>query len=45
MGDVDELGMKIQTYIDGEESHVNYDLKKYDWNQIADQVCEVYQSL
>lgn len=45
VGDVDSLKKKLQTVIDGECRHVDYDLSRYDWEHIADQVCEVYQTL
>ena len=42
-GNVDELSEKLGKIIDAPLQHVDYDMSKYDWNQIADEVSEVYQ--
>ena len=45
VGDVDALATKLQKNVDGAYHHVEYDISKYNWDVIADQVCDVYQSL
>lgn len=45
VGDVDALATKLQKNVDEAYHHVEYDISKYNWNVIADQVCDVYQSL
>ena len=45
LGDVQALRRKIQDNINKEVSHEQYDLTKYGWDRIADQVSRVYQSL
>ena len=44
-GDVDELAGKLGSIIDAPLQHVDYDMSKYDWERIADEVAEVYKSL
>ena len=44
-GDVDELATKLGRVIESPLEHVDYDMKKYDWDKIADEVAEVYKSL
>ena len=44
-GDVDELAGKLGEIIEQPLRHVDYDMGKYNWDKIADQVAEVYQSL
>jgi glycosyltransferase involved in cell wall biosynthesis len=44
-GDVDELATKLGKIIESPLEHVDYDMKKYDWDKIADEVAEVYKSL
>lgn len=44
-GNVDELSKKLGKIIEAPLQHVNYDMSKYDWNQIADEVGGVYQGL
>lgn len=44
-GNVDELSAKLGKIIDAPLQHVDYDMSKYDWNQIADEVGGVYQGL
>lgn len=43
MGDVEMLKLKIEKNLREPYRHVQYDLSKYDWNHIAQQVAEVYQ--
>ncbi len=44
-GDVDELTRKLGTIIEQPLQHIDYDMSKYDWEKIAGQVADVYQSL
>lgn len=44
-GDVDELATKLGKIFESQLEHVDYDMKKYDWDKIADEVAEVYNSL
>ena len=44
-GNVDELSEKLGKIIEAPLQHVNYDMSKYDWDQIADEVGGVYQGL
>ena len=43
-GNVDELTKKITKIIDAPLEHIEYDMGKYDWEQIADDVAEVYRN-
>lgn len=45
VGDINALARKLQKNIDAEYHQERYDLSKYNWNHIADQVCEIYDSL
>ena len=45
VGDINALARKLQKNINDEYHKEQYDLSKYDWNHIADQVCEIYESL
>ncbi len=42
-GDVDELSRKLARVVSGPVQHVGYDLSKYDWDRISDEVAEVYK--
>ena len=44
-GDVEELSSKLSAIIEQPLQHVDYDMSKYDWEQIADEVGGVYQGL
>lgn len=44
-GNVDELSEKLGRIIETPLQHVDYDMSKYDWDQIADEVGGVYQGL
>lgn len=44
-GNVDELSEKLGKIIEAPLQHVEYDMSKYDWDQIADEVGGVYQGL
>ena len=45
VGDVDALADKLRTVIEQPLQHINYDMEKYDWEKIADQVTNVYKEL
>jgi glycosyltransferase involved in cell wall biosynthesis len=45
VGDVAELGDKLQGYIHQDVQRIDYAMDKYDWNAIADQTIKVYQKL
>ena len=45
VGDVNALAEKLQKMIDSEHHSVTYDLSKYNWDYIAEQVAEVYGSM
>lgn len=42
LGDIGQLATKLQENINGESVHVDYDMSKYDWDRIADQVARLY---
>ena len=42
-GDVDELSQKLGKIIEQPLQHINYDMSKYDWNKIAQQVTGIYK--
>lgn len=44
-GDVDELASKLQSVIHAPNTHSDYDMRKYDWEKIADQVADVYHEI
>ncbi len=44
-GDVDGLSAKLANVIARPLQHIDYDMAKYDWEQIADSVAEIYRSL
>ena len=43
-GDVEELADKLSKIIEVPVEHVDYGMGKYDWEQIADEVAEVYSN-
>lgn len=45
VGNVDALAEKLKVAIGHPLEHINYDMSKYDWERIADQVAEVYRRL
>ena len=45
VGDVDALAVKLRTIIRQPFERVDYDMGKYDWEKIADQVMDVYNSI
>lgn len=44
-GDVDALAEKLGKVIAQPLQHIDYDMSRYDWDQIADEVAEVYRDL
>lgn len=42
VGNVDTLTEKLKTVVNQPLQHIDYDMKKYDWEKIADQVRDVY---
>ena len=42
VGDVDALAVKLKGVMERPLEHVDYDMRKYDWERIAGQVAEVY---
>ena len=42
VGNVDALTEKLKTVVNQPLQHIDYDMKKYDWERIADQVRDVY---
>ena len=45
VGDVDALAAKLKGVVDRPLEHVDYDMRKYDWEKIADQVAGVYNGI
>lgn len=45
VGDVDALADKLTTVIERQLEHIEYDMRKYDWEKIANQVVDVYNSI
>lgn len=45
VGAIDVLADRLRAVISEPLRHINYDMKKYDWEKIADQVAEVYNEL
>ena len=44
VGDVDALADRLRDVMERPLEHVGYDMRKYDWEKIADQVAYVYRS-
>ena len=44
VGDVDALAVKLKGVMERPLEHVDYDMRKYDWERIAGQVAEVYRT-
>ena len=42
VGNVDALAEKLKTVIQQPLQHLDYNMKKYDWEKIADQVADIY---
>ena len=45
VGNVDALAEKLKTVIEQPLQHIDYDMKKYDWEKIADKVRGIYSEL
>lgn len=45
LGDIGQLATKLQENINGDCVHVDYDMSKYDWDRIADQVTKIYNEI
>lgn len=45
VGNVDVLAEKLKAVIGQPLQHIDYDMKKYDWEKIADQVADMYLGL
>lgn len=45
VGNVEALAERLRAVISEPLRHVDYDMRKYDWEKIADQVAEVYNEL
>ena len=45
VGNVDALTKKLKTVMSQPLQHIDYDMKKYNWEKIADQVADVYKGL
>lgn len=43
VGNIEELTQRLQTNIDSPYQKVNYDMQRYDWNIIAEQVADIYK--
>ena len=44
-GDVPALAAKLQALIDAPVARVDYDMAKYNWDEIATQVAQVYREI
>ena len=42
-GDVDELADKLGKIVEQPLQHIDYDMSKYDWEKIADEVADIYK--
>ena len=45
VGNVDALTEKLKTVVNQPLQHIDYDMKKYDWEKIADHVADMYLGL
>ena len=45
VGNVDALTEKLKTVMNQPLQHIDYDMKKYDWEKIADHVADMYLGL
>ena len=45
VGNVDMLAERLKTLMERPLEHVDYDMGKYDWEKIADQMAEVYRDI
>lgn len=44
VGNIEELSQKLLTMINTPLSHPNYNMEKYDWDKISNEVIEIYKS-
>ena len=44
VGDVDALASKLETFVSKPLQRIDYDMSKYDWDRIASQVEEIYNT-
>lgn len=44
VGNVEALAEKLYSVMENPIEHINYDMHKYDWEKIADQVVEIYKT-
>lgn len=45
VGDVDALAVKLKNIIEQPLKHIDYDMGKYDWKMIADQMANIYNEM
>lgn len=45
VGDVKSLACKIEQIVNAPLNRINYDMRKYNWDTIAEQVAQVYQAM
>jgi thioester reductase-like protein len=45
VGDVNALASKIEAIVSKPLQRIDYDMSKYDWDRIAGQVSQIYDSL
>lgn len=45
VGNVDALAQKLQTIVSSPIKHIDYHMDKYDWDEIADKVTDVYHKV
>lgn len=45
VGDVETLAAKLEAFMKKPLQRVDYDMSKYDWDVIARQVCDIYESM
>ena len=43
-GDVDALAAKLKGVVERPRCHIDYDMKKYDWERISNQVADLYNN-
>ncbi len=44
-GDVETLAKKLEVVVKNAPCHIDYDMEKYDWERIADEVANVYNEI
>ena len=45
VGDVEALAAKLEAVMKKPLQRIDYDMSKYNWDVIAQQVCEIYESM